>query len=91
MRRRSLAAYRLDPSETYQQKRAALEPRRRREVQGAEQEIADDPDHNHWRRATTRGTVLDFYAANEGLLIEFARSTDRRVRLIDLIDLANPS
>lgn len=76
----------LDPSEKYSAKRAELSRARRRALKWAEEDIAEDPDHAHWRRQTTDGTTLDYHAADVGLLIEYDREPEA-VKLIDLIDL----
>ena len=86
---------RLLPSAEYFAKRKALEGERLREVEWAEQDIAEDPDHLHWRWQTSRGTMLDYSAANSGSIIEYHRDSRRthkdEVHLVDLIDLTDPS
>jgi len=78
----------LLPDDAYSHKKAALDSGRRKAIESAEGEIAIDPDHNHWRRRTDRGTTLDFYAADAGLIVGYRRKSKTQVRLIDLIDLA---
>lgn len=79
--------FRLDPTDEYIAKRASLTGKRLQAVVWAEEGITDDPDHNHWRRVTTRGTILDFEAADVGLMIEYKAPVDSVVRLVDVIDL----
>jgi hypothetical protein len=67
--------------------RAALGPERRLVLRWAEQDVAEDPRHVHWRRRTTHGTTLDGYAAAMGLLVEFRVMGAAEVELVDLIDL----
>lgn len=90
MTRRGGPKYLLDPSENYSTKRADLSGDRLQNVIWAEEDIADDPNHNHWRRRTTRGTILDYFAADSGLLIEYKPPVGMTVTLLDLIDLIDP-
>jgi hypothetical protein len=89
MTRRRKLPYQLDPTDDYSAKRNRLLGDRLEAVQAAEVEIADEPEHVHWRRRTTRGTVLDYFAANAGVMIEFEIASETAVRLLDLIDLSN--
>lgn len=81
------ARYRLEPTDTYRTKRRALTNAQRRVVKWAEEEIAEDPDHVHWRRRTSRGTILDYYPADAGVMIEYEPPHSFLVALIDLIEL----
>lgn len=55
-------------------------------VQYAEDDIRDDPDHEHWRRAL--GEVrYDYSIADKGLLIAFRVLSTSTVELTELIDI----
>jgi hypothetical protein len=64
---------------------------RRRALDEAESEIAEDPHHNHWRRATADGAVLEFFAARAGLIVKFRVVSPTMVDLEAVIDLARVS
>lgn len=81
---------RLHRSERYRTKRRGIRGSRATALDYAEGDIADDPTHMKWRRRTEAGHVLDFYAANDGLLIEFYVMGAEDVCLDDLHDLADP-
>jgi hypothetical protein len=55
----------------------------------AESEIAEDPNHNHWRRMTADGAVLEFFSARAGLIVKFRVVSPTTVDLEDVIDLAH--
>jgi hypothetical protein len=78
--------FRLVPSETYSAKHASLQPGLRVLVEWAEEDIADDPFHVHWRRQRPTGAVVDYPAAEAGFVIEFEVRDGLTVDLIDLID-----
>jgi hypothetical protein len=59
------------PSE-YERKLAALDLDTQEAVKLAASEIADEPNLSRLRRPTTRGTLLDFGAADVGFAIEYA-------------------
>jgi hypothetical protein len=80
----------LQRSERYRKKRRGLRGRRLEWVEFAEGSIADEPTHHMWRRPTTNGHTLDYFAASVGFLIEFYVMTNGDVCLDDLLDLENP-
>jgi hypothetical protein len=61
---------RPNPSE-YERKLAALDLETQKVVRLAASEIADEPNLSRLRRRTTRGTLLDFGAADVGYAIEY--------------------
>jgi len=75
-------------SAAYETARGRLSRPRRRALDEAESEIAEDPHHNHWRRATADGAVLEFFAARAGLIVKFRVVSPTMVDLEDVIDLA---
>lgn len=85
-----MTARRLDPSEEYERKVAALDKETQRAIRSAEAEIADEPNMSRLRRRTTRGTILDFQAADVGFAIEYHERGDR-IALRDLVDLRYPA
>jgi hypothetical protein len=80
---------RPEPSDEYERKLAALDKETQRAVRSAEAEIRDEPNLNRLRRPTTRGTILDFGAADVGFAIEYYER-DSRVVPCDLHDLRYP-
>jgi hypothetical protein len=79
--------FELVATEGYAGVRASLSPRRRRSIGFVESDIAEDPLHVHWRRSLDDGSVLDFGAADEGLLVRFRVASAKRVDLVDLFDI----
>lgn len=56
-------------------------------LEEAESEIAEDPHHTHWRRDTTDGAVLEYFAAGAGLIVKFRVVSPAVVDLEEVIDL----
>ena len=80
----------LRSTDEYRARRGGLSRPQRRIIGWAEGEIAEDPNHAHWRRPTLDGCVLDYSVADSGLLIKFRRAGDH-VELVEIIDLRRPS
>jgi hypothetical protein len=72
-----------DPSEKYERKLAALDPDVQAVIKSAAADIKDEPNLSRLRRRTTRGTLLDFAAADVGYAIEY-RNDGLPVDLHDL-------
>lgn len=66
--------------------RAAVSGVRLAALVQAEDEIAEDPLHRHWRWATIDGATLEFFAADAGLIIKFRPMVDGRLSIEDLLD-----
>jgi hypothetical protein len=79
--------FELVATEEYARVRASLSPRRRRSIGFVESDIAEDPLHVHWRRPLADGSVLDFGAADEGLLVRYRAASAIRVDLLELFDI----
>jgi len=52
-----------------------------------ERDIAEDPSHVHWRRPLDDGCVIDYAAADDGLLVRFRARSPDGVDLLELIDI----
>jgi hypothetical protein len=84
------APIQLRRTASYEDSRAKLTPARLQALEFAEQEIAEDPTHNHWRHPTTDGATVEFFSADEGLIIKF-RVASGAVDLEELIDRDEPA
>ena len=70
----------------YERKLALLDPDTRRAIRAAESDKDDAGNLNQLRRRTTRGTILDFGAADVGFAIEYGPDGSP----VDLLDLRFP-
>jgi hypothetical protein len=76
----------LRRSVRYRLARDDLSLRLQRLVRWTEDDIAEEPDHNFWRRRLDDGRVCDYSLADQGLLIFFRVVSPDVVELDQLVD-----